>query len=358
MLYYIFFFLFILISLYFKEVKTNFKIDRIQLSFTIIILFSAFRFDVGYDFSMYYHLIDGSTPFLDAQINRLEFLSRNLVILSNKIGFYQLFFILTSFLIYIPIGYTIKKNSLDTKLSTLIFICVPLFYFNSLSIIRQFVAVALIFYSFNFIKKKQFFNFLISVFIAFFFHKSAIIGLPIYFIYQNSHLIKRKMILIIYIAGFFSSKIIGFLTSYFFSQYAGYVEGRIAGEGGNLLLKLFQVIGLLLLIILYQKKETKKDFNFYIISFFIGLFIWSSLSHFGHAGYRGSLYFTIFVLLLIPCLTQRIKQKKLFKEITVVICTLMFFLNLYIGSRHKIKDPNMPYQIFLFKTSKDFKPNE
>ena len=63
--------------------------------FILIFLFCALRFDVGYDYSMYYELIDGNIKYYTAQINRIEYIPRQLILFSRFIGFYQFFFILT-----------------------------------------------------------------------------------------------------------------------------------------------------------------------------------------------------------------------------------------------------------------------
>jgi len=93
MLYYTLFFISVIISLHLKQTTliSGFKINGLQLCFFIIFLFSALRFDVGYDYSMYYKLIEGKIRFLEQQLNRLEFLGRSLVIFSHKINFEQFF---------------------------------------------------------------------------------------------------------------------------------------------------------------------------------------------------------------------------------------------------------------------------
>jgi hypothetical protein len=65
-----------------------------------------------------------------------------------------------------------------------------------------------------------------------------------------------------------------------------------------------------------------------------------------------------FTILLIPHLKNKIKEYKIIRELIAIICFLFFFVNLYIGSRHKIKDANLPYQTYFFKSAKDFKSNE
>ncbi len=358
MLVYILFVIFIFILPKMGKIKIlkGLKVKGFTLAFIVIFILSALRFDVGYDYSMYYELIEGNIRWYTDQINRIEFLPRQLIVFSNFIHFYQFFFILTSFLITFFFYKGIKENSEDKWISTLIFVCFPLFYFMSLSIVRQYLAVAILFYSFKYIKQRQIWRYLAVVTLCFFIHKSFILALPLYFLYGN--LINKKIILAIFILSFFSSDLLAFVIQLFSERYSIYFT-RISGEGGNLMLLVFQFIGLLLLPLVYNfRDKNDKDFNFYLLTYFIGLFIWASLSKFGHAGIRGSLYYMSFTILLIPHLKKKIKEYKIIQEGFAIICFCFFFINLYIGSQHKIKDANLPYQTFLFKTPKDFKSNE
>lgn len=339
------------------KITTGVKITGFTAIFIIIFLFSALRFDVGYDYSMYYELIEGKIKFFEDQINRIEFFPRQIIFFSSFLGFYQLFFITTSILIYYYFYKSIKEHSLDRIVSVLIFTCFPIFFFMSLSVVRQYVGIAIVFYGYKFIKQRQFFKYLIAVLLAFFFHKSAILALPIYFLFGD-FLINKKIIVFIYVLGFFSSEILAFLITLTSERYAIYIN-QIGGEGGNLILFFFQLIGLLLLPIVYNFRDNKdSEFNFYLITFYLGLFLWASLSKFGHAGIRGGLYYVVYIILLVPKLKNKIAQYKLLKQLLFIVCFLFFFINLYIGSKHKIKDANLPYQTYFFKNPKDFKPNE
>ena len=141
-------------------------------------------------------------------------------------------------------------------------------------------------------------------------------------------------------------------------RYSIYLN-KIEGDGGSLILIFFQVLGLFLLPLVYNfRDKDDKDFNFYLLTYYIGLFIWASLSKFGHAGIRGGLYYMTFTILLIPHLKNKIKEYKIIRDSIAIICFLFFFINLYIGSKHRVKDPHLPYQTYFFKSPKDFKPNE
>ena len=129
-------------------------------------------------------------------------------------------------------------------------------------------------------------------------------------------------------------------------QYLKYLDKSI-GEGGDKVLLLFQIIGFFILFLIKKLKLNKRDNSFYFLAFYIGLFIWSSLAKYGHAGFRGSLYFTVFLLLLLPNILVEIKQKRFVKQLTYVVCLMFFSFNLLLGKLNSKKDPNIPYRTFL-----------
>ena len=87
MLIYIIFILaiFILPNLGKIKIVEGIKIYGFTAAFILIFIFCAIRFDVGYDYSMYYELIEGNIKYFTAQINRIEYLPRQLVLFSSYI---------------------------------------------------------------------------------------------------------------------------------------------------------------------------------------------------------------------------------------------------------------------------------
>lgn len=340
----IYFILFILLII--GQTRWKIKgIDNKKIVFFLIFLISAIRFDVGWDYEKYYRLIERNVQYYDSQFERFEFLNRIIISIAQFLDFTQLYFIVTSFIIVFSFYKIFNKYSSDFTISTLLFLSLPIFFFNSLSIIRQFVAISIIFYGFTFIRNRNFYKFFAVILVAFLFHKSALLGVVLYFLYnRNTHL---YFLMVIYILGFFSSDLLYWLTENLMPQYLRYLDNSI-GEGGDKVLLLFQLIGFFILFLINKLKYNTKDNSFYFLTFYIGLFIWSSLSQYGHAGFRGSLYFTIYILLLLPNILVELKQKLFIKELTYVACFMFFVLTLTLGKLNPKKDPNIPYRTFMF----------
>lgn len=350
MTFYILFFLCIsgLLLLDREERYKNFNIKF--LVFLLIFIVAAIRFDVGWDYVSYFDLIEKNHKFYSAQIERLEPFNQGIIFLSQFVGFTQLYFITTSFIIYFSFYNTFKKYSADFAISILLFLALPIFFFNSLSIIRQFVAIAIVLYGIPYIISKKIFRFYFILVIAILFHKSAIIAVPLYFLYDRK--VHFYFYPIIFVLGFFSSDLLYWLVEHLQPQYLKFLD-RSIGKGGNMVLLLFQIMGFVLLFFTNRMNRNKKINSFYFLAYFVGLFIWSSLAKYGHAGFRGSLYYTVFSLLLIPNILIEIKQKAIIKEATYVFCLGFFVLSLYLGKTNPKKDPNMPYKTFFFKNRVD-----
>ena len=351
MLIYILFFSVVFISLLLGEKRAVKGLNFYWLSYFIIFLFSALRFDVGYDFIMYYEILNKKIKYYDAMLGRLEYFNRVIINFSQETQCLQFFFIITSFLIIYLNYKTIKEHSKDFTISTLVFLSFPIFFFNSLSIVRQYVAISIIFYSFKYIKTRKLFLFLFVVTIAFLFHKSAILAIVLYWLYNKK--VESKYLFILFFAGLFFSDLAYYVVEYLMPEYLMYLDRKI-GVGGDKLLLIFQIIGFLLLFLVNKVKRNEVN-NFYILVFFIGLFIWSSLAPYGHAGFRGGLYFIVFFILLLPEVYDIIKEKKMLKQLTYLVCFSFFIFTLWVGIKNPNKDPNIPYRVYFLTDKTDFK---
>lgn len=349
MLTYIFFYLAVFFFLWINSQNSK-NLFFGKIAFLMLFLMSALRFDVGWDYESYYNLIEKNMKFYEAQLDRLEPLNQLLIKISQYFEFTQFYFIITSLIICFYFYATFRSYSSNFAVSTLLFLSLPIFFFSSLAIIRQFTALAIVFYSFKYIEFRQILKFSLFLIIATLFHKSAIIAFPLYYLFRwKPHF---YFFPIIYVFGFFSSDLLYLMVENVLPQYLKYLDKSI-GQGGDKVLILFQILGLFLLFFINRLKRQQTRNNFYFLSFFVGLFVWSSLAKYGHAGFRGGLYYIVFFLLLVPNIIIEIKQKKLLVEVTYTICFFFFLLTLYLGKMNPKKDPNIPYRTFLFKDKFD-----
>src|SRR5690606_24008100 len=104
-----------------------------------------------------------------------------------------------------------KKHSRDYFLSALCFVGFPMFFLESLNIVRQFVAISIIFYSITYIHEKKFTKFLTCVLLACMFHVTAFVAVIMYAV--NLPFVNRKFNLMIFLIAIPAGKIFYALLS-------------------------------------------------------------------------------------------------------------------------------------------------
>lgn len=285
----------VLISLYeFTELNKNKIFYSILL---IVIVFSALRYGIGYDYRNYILRIHGMPLFKQLPLMR-EFFSYSLFWISYLLGNPQIFFATNTIISNCLIFYTIKKYSKDVAKSIWIYLTFPMFFLNSLSVVRNFTAFSIVFYSFKYIKQKSFSKFLICVFLATLFHNSALFIIPLYWLYDLS--LTRITKLFSAIAIFVTVPLLQFLTKIFIPSYSDYFTKVSDLKAGRA--TLIVLIAILLISLLLEKRlvRNNKDNQFYINSLFFAVLVYFTYARFGHFAFRMTEYLYIFILLLIP----------------------------------------------------------
>lgn len=157
------------------------------LSMSPFIILSGVRYDVGVDYfytytKIYDYVAQGLTY---AQVDALWNCEPGFWLLNKIIvimgGGYVWLFTITSAIIIVLFWVAFYQQSDNLCLSILVFFCAET-YFISLAYVRQFIALAVIFYGLKYIGKtdvKSLFKFMACVLIAVTFHKSSIIMLPL-----------------------------------------------------------------------------------------------------------------------------------------------------------------------------------
>ncbi len=328
----------------YKHSITHNRIEKNKYSFfkllaiSIIYFFSAFRFDVGWDYHFYYSTIkDG---LLSNIISLGEYGTIFLVNLSKKLGVTNLYFAVNSFICIILIMMTIKNYSKDKWVSIIFFVCFPLFYLNSFSVIRMFSALGLTFYGFKYIERKEPMKYILIVILAGMFHKSAFAAILLYFIAHYVKINSFRLVIICLIMPIFSNLFERFVYN-FFPRYSIYFRETSIQEGTK---AIYVFIVIAIVAILFRKKIREEDItaSLYYNIFFAGLAIYLAFIKQGTLGHRFSLYGTIYSILLVPKIISIFRNnwdRILIKFIIYFLCIIMFLFTVYVGA-----DTYIPYQ--------------
>lgn len=260
------------------------------------------------------------------------FLQKFISIFSDSYTFY---FFLVASITYIIIGFIIYRYSSSAFLSYLLFIALGFFDFN-LSGMRQGLAVSLGLLGFHYMYNKDIKKYLIAIALAVSVHYSAIILLPMYFIY-NYKFKKTTLYLSIclYIVLFLFRNYLGRIFSLLYfesdailSQYES--TNTIGGLAIMIMLILF-ACGLLQNTFNTDNRNIKGLLNLGIISLFLQTF-----SSFSYLFTRLNFFYMIYLILLIPetvwepTMGVPLEEKKYFGYSKLVMFTIIIvFFSIY-----------------------------
>lgn len=302
-----------------------------QFTFILVFIFTAIRYGIGYDYFNYVEII------MEYDIKNLSFfewISQLLYYISKK-TFPQVFFIINSFICLYPIYFVAKKSSINPAFVFFSFMMIPLFYLESLSIVRYSSALSLVFLSFYYFDKKQYFKYLLLCIIAGGIHTSGYIGLS-FLILKHIRSSYTLNIIIFSIACFFHvfqmTSLIEILpggSNIIYLKLFNYMS-NIQPQSGKMSLAIF-IIGLVNL--LYWKRLTNHSYAnlHYLRLYNIGVLCWGLLSFNKTLSLRISCYFLLFIVLLIPTYTLIFRSKRKSSFIVYSLLTIYFISSFMIN---------------------------
>jgi transmembrane protein EpsG len=211
---------------------------------------------------------------------------------------YQVYLLIIASLFTITLSIWIYKNSTEPLISFLIYSC--LFYsFYAITGHRQTIATALtVFIGYKYIKKREFWRFLIIVLVSSTIHKSSICFLPFYFI-ANKKITTRYIVItvsIIPLLFIFKNQImviLGTLTGY--KNYINQYEGAGTWTFTSLLF-------IITFIVIWKREIMLRDSpqaNHFINALFMAL-IFVPLTFVDPSAMRVVQYYSLFLMLLVP----------------------------------------------------------
>ncbi|AUI47733.1 EpsG family protein [Bacteroides hominis] len=297
-----------------------------------LLLFSALRYNVGWDYGNYTDAIEGRLT--DDKVERFEWLSKWLIYFS-RYTFTQLFFIVNSVIVFVCLREIVLKYSVNPALSVFLFFTFSIFYLQSLTIVRNFTAVLMVMYACTlFIDKKKLF-FLIVVAVSSGIHSSAYIGFLIPLIYWLKG--GRKFNIIMLLCSLLVDTIVqGLVMSFSANPMWGvlsyYLKFADQYSEGNIYKYLIYVIDAVFLIYWNRLVRVNKHNLFFLNLMNFGTCIWTIFSFQSIFGFRLSLFFIVWLIILFPALiyTFDLKYRALVKQTVMISFTILFFLNLYL----------------------------
>lgn len=225
---------------------------------------------------------------------------------------------------------TIAKLSDKFELSIFLFICIG-FYFTSFNIMRQYLAISIVFWSIRYVGKGEFKKYLFSVLIASTFHFSALIMIPTYIIYKGKAWSKWTILTMLTgIAFTVSFAILVNILEVLLvnTKYNDYLKTLTAGYYGVNTLRILIFIFPLVLLYIWREPLRKiyPNCDYLVNLYFIGAMFMVLSSKYVFIA-RIADYFTIFGVLIIPKLTSLYKKGTFnqFIYFGIIVCYMVFF---------------------------------
>ncbi len=314
------------------------------LVWAVLTLISAVRYDVGHDYNLY------GGWYMDYQkmsVDELMYIHREkgfaipAKLLSEVESWYQPMFIIFSLVIITAIMLYIYKFSEKPYISVFFFLTFGL-YFNSMNFMRQMIAAVIMIYALQYVYKKQFLRFFVLILFASAFHVSVLIMIPFYFILR----IKMDWLSLgVYsvctvVVMIFSSKIIEFVTQFFYSAYSSKTAVQVI-NGINPIYSVFFALFFLLAFAFRKELIKQNKFNNILLNcmFFSAFFEIIGAKHSIVSRFT-ILFYIPAVVLLMPRVTTILLEKcaeyfkgektraNLLKTIAAVVvfgyCTFMY----------------------------------
>lgn len=269
----------------------------------------------------------------------------------NAHWFYFVLALLINYLVFR--GIYSCKDEIDISLAMLVFYF--LFYNNTLNLLRQSLAIAIIISGFKFVKRKQFIKYFICVTVAFLTHSTAFVGIAVYFLYHSYKMKYSKLIRLGISAGllgvalFYQSILnIAIKLGFLGTRYSFYV---LDYESGGRLIRifLFCLPWIIYFFIVYKKAYSHDGYAQFWILILTCSSMMTLIMFSNSAALRIAYFFDYFFILMIPWIAERyrIKEKQHRNiNLTFILITIYLLVYWWIVYVYQNHGETVPFLIF------------
>lgn len=304
--------LFSIIFLYKKNNKNLLNNIYLGVIGVLLLIIAGFRGDFAADYNGYANLFNYFNNFSFKEIFQTKFAQEiGYVLLNRIIGVFTkdsiYLMVITSLIIITLFFKEFKKYSRYIWLSVLMFVTVGSFY-TSFNILRQILAVAIIFSGSKYLYDRNLTKFSCIVLLAASFHKSAIVMIFFYFILNYKFNMKNLLITLfaLSVSMIYLERIICLIQNIF---YAYYIDGSYGMTGFN-----YKNVVLPLAILLFVLLHSRKiDFENNRINIWVNAIVFYTF--FSLLGLKVQMvqrmaeFFVPYALLLVPQIISEVTNK-------------------------------------------------
>lgn len=334
---------FIPVIAYFFNKRGNIKDVRFLCSYMILLAFFVGISDMlgGYDRYIYGEVFDSAADSMSSGMSfpllftGWGFAEKGYMIynwfLSHFTENRYIFILITTFLIYILLYFIFYRHMKNYTYALLLFL--GLWFFFTFTYLREVVAVAISGLAITYVIKRDFWKFILVVLIAYSFHHSALILLPIYFLpikkwNPQNILFIMTFCLILGLSGI-PSGMFEIFSSFMGDneKYAEYAEEMLTyGTRTDYLIEAAFFIGYIFFQYRFIAKETEElVYLNYTLSFCAILLLFVQSPQAG----RLTWYYMVGLIAFFSSLSVKKSIKPIWKNGLLVVCFFLFFRILY-----------------------------
>lgn len=325
--------------------------------FVMLFLFAGLRYETGFDYHSYKYYFDTVSTISDVFKGNIDmekgYLLLNVIIKKLNVNFNGILIVM-AFMSLIILFSSYKKYTGYYIIAILIYL-VRFYFIRDMGQIRQSLACAIIMFSLKYIQEKNARKYIMAIIIASLFHRVALVGFIIYFLYKFRMKITNKVallwILLSIMLGYLgvASKMIYVFSPILPIKVVNYLYSDFVYNLG--ILKNPVVLNQLLFLFLgfkFRKTISNKNkyFDLILLNYLIStviLIVFNDMAVF--AGRISTVFATVEPILIANLLysTQCKNKKFIIFLLIIVYVILMFYVNFYL----KLYDEFIPYKSIL-----------
>ena len=235
----------------------------------------------------------------------------------------QYLFVLTGLLFSFAICRTVYLNSENVMVSMIMCICLGLYTFM-IQGLRQAIAMSICMLAIEACKKRKLFKFLLLILLAFVFHRTCLVFLPVYFLYglKFDFKVKFGMVATAGVLLALSPVIVTYGNAFLDRDYG------TAVESGAVVAMLIHIIVLATAFIFLNEKNTDKNNTLFISIAVLGLAFYAMRYLGAQSLERISFYFLIGQAIVLPAVIGKFEPRSR-KIINMAVCILSIALFVY-----------------------------
>lgn len=322
------------------------KFLLVFLSLLPLLIVSAIRYNVGWDYSGTYH--DGFVM-IGKRYNIHYFTEEPFnwlvrIIYDSSKGKNEWLFIICSIINFIILAKAISDQSINVPVSIMLIVMMR-YYFLTLNIVRQGIAMVIFLFSIKYIRQRNFKKYFLSILFACCFHLMSIVYLPIYFICQLDYKKRKNVIcILIWIILLFA----GYSFMMLKTKYVYYIGSKY--DDKQLLIHEVLLGFCVAFFAFLEYKNNNVDKEYYKIYFILNLiyFIVALMSPLLPVADRLCWLFYIANILFIPMILKNAKKKSDSAIIFLILFLLMgmtLFAQTIMGDSYSV----IPYKTIFRK---------